>query len=131
MADSLRSTFFRRLAVALYALTLVVGALGFASHRGHGGAGVSVFADRAAFCHDTQKSHDPKSHDTAHGAPGAPFVVCCDACVSSAPPVLPAAITHIVYRFEISTRFEFASRLGRDLDHSPDNLRSRAPPVLA
>lgn len=121
MAEMLRSLPFKRLAVALYALTVVVGAFGFASHRGHGGAGVSVFADRADFCHDSEK---------AKGTAPTPFVVCCDACVSSAPPILPSVITHIVYRFEISTRFEFAARLGRDLDESPDNLRSRAPPVL-
>ncbi|PWB94257.1 MULTISPECIES: hypothetical protein [Methylosinus] len=121
MADRLRSLFFRRLALGLYTLTIIVGALGFASHRGHGGAGVGVFQDRAAFCQDFQK---------AHSAPQTPFVVCCDACVASAPPTLPAMITHIVYRFEISTRFDFASRLGRDLDESPDNLRSRAPPAF-
>lgn len=122
MAQTLRSLPFRRLAVALYALTVVVGAFGFASHRGHGGAGVSVFADRAAFCHDGEKGK---------GTVPTPFVVCCDACVSSAPPILPNIITHIIYRFEIATRFEFAARLGRDLDESPDNLRSRAPPVRA
>jgi hypothetical protein len=122
MAEMLRSLPFKRFAVALYALTVVVGALGLATHRGHGGAGVSVFADRADFCHDSEK---------AKGTAPTPFVVCCDSCVSSAPPILPSVITHIVYRFEISTRFVFAARLGRDLDDSPDNLRSRAPPALA
>lgn len=121
MADCLRTNLFRRLALALYALTMIVGALGFASHRGHDGTGVGLFADRAAFCQDDQK---------APGAPKAPFVACCDACVSSAPPVLPAIVANTVYRFEIPTRFVFADRLGRELDQSPDNLRSRAPPTL-
>jgi hypothetical protein len=121
MADSLRSIFFRRLALALYALTIVVGALGAAAGGGHSGTGVGVFADRAAFCQDFQRGD---------GGPKPPFVVCCDACVSSAPPMLPTTLTHVVYRFEIPTRFAFASRLGRDLDESPDNLRSRAPPAI-
>jgi len=128
MADRLRSIFFRRLALGLYALTIIVGALGFAANRGHGAAGVGVFADRAAFCLDFQKADS--NFQKADGGPKTPFVACCDTCVSSAPPTLPAIIAHIIYRFEISTRFDFASRLGRDLDESPDNLRSRAPPAL-
>jgi hypothetical protein len=57
---------------------------------------------------------------------------CCEACTLSAAPGLNVvATTHVIYVLEISTRAEFASRLGQVADAAPDDLRSRAPPYLA
>jgi hypothetical protein len=124
MLGMLRSSSVRRAAVTLYALAVVLGVFAAALHRHSlsGQQGVGVLSAQNVFCQDQQ--NDP-------GAPAEPFTSCCDACLLTAPPTLPSAITHIIYRLEISTRFEFAARLGRDLDQSPDDLRSRAPPVVA
>jgi hypothetical protein len=63
------------------------------------------------------------------GKPDKRHSSCCGACALTAAPRLDAAPDFCVLRIaEISTRFDFASRLGRDLDDSPADLRSRAPP---
>jgi hypothetical protein len=66
------------------------------------------------------------------GAPPANHIASCDACALTAAPGLGAArIPPLVRAIEISTRVDFASRLGRDLDDSPDDPRFPAPSLTS
>ncbi|PWB84467.1 MAG: hypothetical protein C3F11_01170 [Methylocystaceae bacterium] len=120
MCGNITSPFLRHATAALYALALIVIAVGngVAAHAHISGAGTPEAALR---CHDAQSDHgDPANFSHS----------CCDACTVSAPSIVPPTISHIIFRLEIVTRFDFASRLGDDRDHSPEDLRSRAPPAI-
>jgi hypothetical protein len=125
-----RSLWGRQTIAALYALAALL--LGFASsihsapmHEalGHSGARVAAMSAPMVDCHGKAERG---------GAPSRPQGFCCDACTLTIAPGLGAlSISHFVRRLEVSTRFAFAARLGRDLDGGPADLRSRAPPGLA
>jgi hypothetical protein len=118
MRGLLQSAFLRQMTVALYALAVVVVGFGSTTHPRFAApqTGVSVMAS----C---------KGEAASHGRPAGDCATHCVFCAMSAAPGLKAVFkTALVYRFELETRAEFAARLGRDLDASPADLRSRAPP---
>jgi hypothetical protein len=102
--------------VALYALSTLFAAALTPAHGER--SGIMAQASSAQLC---AAGHADKSR-TADD--------CCDICVVSAAAGLePPPSAHFVIRPEIATRLNFALRLGRVADATPDNLRSRAPPA--
>jgi hypothetical protein len=119
MRGFLQSAFLRRMVAALYALAVVVVGFGSTAHAGFAKpqTGVSLMAS----C---------KGEAAPQGKPTGDCSTHCVFCALSATPGLKTVFkTTLVYRFELKTRAEFAARLGRDLDASPADLRSRAPPA--
>lgn len=115
----MRSPLSRLTLAALYAVALVL--VGFASSP-HGVSAAPGYASPAlaAQCH----AQIPRG-----GTPAPSHMYCCEACTLVAAPGLGAAMVSISpYRAEISTRLDLAAQLGADLDGSPADLRSRAPP---
>jgi hypothetical protein len=73
-------------------------------------------------------------HDDARNErlPSTNAYSCCDDCtLTSAPGLRASPISAVIERIEIGVQWDFQARLGRDLDRSPDDLRSRAPPQRA
>jgi len=119
MIGEMRPKITRRLVAALYALTIVFVAFGFAGHTHRGVEIASAKSLGAEAC----------AHAVSHtGKPANSPVACCDACALSAAPVTPNQIAHAFHSIEIATRLEFDLSLGRRLDHRPHDVRSRAPP---
>jgi hypothetical protein len=119
----------RRTVAALYALAVLL--VGFASsnHSAPIHAAPRHAEAHIAWTAPTIGCHGEAEHG---GAPSRSHNSCCDACTLTVAPGLGVfSIFHFVRRLEISTRFAFAPRLGRDLDGAPTDLRSRAPPSLA
>lgn len=115
------ATWFGAGVAAIYAAAMIVVAFTMASHLSHQveTALAAVSADYGAkVCNSDGDRGDASS------------AACCDSCTLAAAPGLGAAIAnYVVYSFEISTRLNFAQRLGRVADAAPDDLRSRAPPL--
>ncbi len=119
----MKLTAITRMIAAVCALAVVVG--GFAS-TAHAHPSYQLTISDAApssvqndFC---QAGGNPSKASQSH----------CDTCIlSSTPGLAHNVITHFIFKHEISTRFGFFARLGRELDRGPDNVRSRAPPSLA
>ncbi len=110
--------------LCVFAIVIVGFAPVLYAHTSHHSADVSVSAGVAG--------KDVCEAAGGGGGPDNPAKACCDGCILAVSAALPAGRAgRFVFRPEISTRFIFASRLGRELDHRPQNLRSRAPPVIA
>lgn len=108
--------------MTLYALTTLVAVLMLPAHAadrmGAAAPGASITAPVCA----GQQDKDGKANLAS---------ICCDICNASVSAGLepPSAATFLI-RHEFSTRLNFAQRLGRIADATPDDLRSRAPPAL-
>ncbi len=110
------------MAVAFYALSVVMMGLASAAHaRTVLRAESAVAVKTVETCKSSASS---KTHPARH------CVKHCAACtLAEAPGLRTASISTVVLRLEIVARLDFKSRLGRDLDDTPADLRSRAPPV--
>jgi hypothetical protein len=113
----------RRMIAGLCALAVVVGGFASSAHA-HSSYQLTVSGGAPSIV----------QNDVCQGV-GNPFKAPqfhCNFCILSVTPgVAPNILTHFNFKHEISTRFGFSARLGRELDHGPDNVRSRAPPSLA
>lgn len=125
-----RSLWGRQAIAGLYALAALL--FGFASSTHSAPIHEAPRYSEARVAATSAATLDCHGGVTRGGAPSRSHASCCDACTLTVAPGLGAlAISHFVLRLEVSTRFTFAARLGRDLDGGPADLRSRAPPGLA
>jgi hypothetical protein len=109
--------------VTLYALTTLVAVLMLPAHAADcvGAAAPTGASITTAVCAG-QQGKAGRSNLAS---------VCCDVCDSSVSTGLePPSVATFLIRHEFSTRLNFAQRLGRVADATPDDLRSRAPPAL-
>jgi len=118
----------KRSIAGAYVLAMVFVAFASLAHADSSGAaavaGMSPVLAQTNIC---QGAGDGR-HD---GHPSNQAASCCDLCIFKAAADLATPPTsQVIFRLGISTRFAFASRLGCELDRSPDDLRSRAPPRL-
>jgi hypothetical protein len=122
MIGGIRPKISRWLITALYVLAMASISFGSAARVHHGaGFAAATTLDVPACGHVVPNP----------GRPAKAPLGCCDACALSAAPIMPSQITHVICSIEIAARLEFELRLGRRLDHRPDDLRSRAPPLAA
>jgi hypothetical protein len=104
---------------ALYAVALLVIAVVSSAHGSVHGVGYAG-GEPIVGCHHMGRNGE---------APAPAQTSCCDACTLTFAPGLTQDVVWVfIDRAEVSDRLGFATRLGANLDESPADLRSRAPP---